>query len=1642
MTYSGNRRRTSFPNLCSCLLLVLVLIAASPSDVAAAPPRIKVKHNEERVCHADSTDGSCTANASTTDPWAFLESLSPEDALIEWIKTSKGGKVATDKFLIERTSINQGEDDSNIEKFMGPEFEFYATTDIPEGEVLMEIPESVIIGDFLTNFQDKVLRRYLDQSADEDSICVPMCMAIERIAYERFLEKKSSFHPYIEFIFGVGNPRYKRPSEWSKLSQYLFWGMLGRSGTVYSPSRDSNYIKPNSVCKIYRTQAEQFREVTEPEFDKPVTKAFRYTTNNRAYDYFARHSWGNMLIPLFDLIPHRNGKWKNVEARFVDDSTGRPVSVQPREQRFRGFVLEKDDKKASLDPEMKLVVYAHRDIAAGEPLRVSYNQCEHLGCEILQFNYTSGDLMADRGFLEDYPRRWFVNSDPYETGFSKNYVFDIDVDPEDESKRTFELVQNNLLEDEIYKVVIMSESMKRWNGLKFELKDHMDDWERSSDRQIFEYNSILNYYAAYTESFHVAWQNRHAKINAGNEQDTLEGYDDLSKPAGIASQTVGRYMPCAEGEIIDDGYLIGRSKSFYQDLDFFWETGVDNTYMKMSLWLHSSSNFRAHYHESVIHVALQYVENPKRVAYIGGGDNMVLSELMKYPGIELVVGMELDQQVCRSSMKYFGTSPLYHDERVEWWYGNGANALQIIPEDYFGSFDLVLVDLLTDVAETIKVALNLNLAEVAALLMKPDGGLISRNEDSPDRTNINNRIARRVVMYDYYDVPRLCITSANIASNSVDFVKGKRYDHGVETIKRLKNFQNDSFTGWSRYYDSSATNLTTGTFDWTTYDPNACEKIERALPEFEKSSISTGVLLVIEAENVTASLQPENLPEIHSKIKNVAKDHGLTYIARTFRSDVDVNAFILMFSEGYLKMQVYPDSQYVAFDLMLWGGTWVSKKSKEIKQDLVASVGGGRLEGSVSSYIISTLGMNSSKHLNDKNGLAKRARDYYCGKGDNVGSDGKSHSTDMDKIIKDDESKESKSSEEIQKATPKNVVMEQVFDPSIMVNEIIVDVATKRKKEKKKTTVLIFCGKEDANDCVNYASIASNTTMDGEEEIEPLFHPFYSCEAFENMESCELETMNRLLGFTKEHKRLDGFILDPSMPLDMGMVVHKVFNNTKIQDKVFEKTFFGLTPTEVKSSWRNTLLDRFRTEMVAVPPVYKADFEVSNKTHKEAWSIVSVRNKKFFDNFDEYLRSVEAKTGLTAVRKRILNGLTPLYMDWNPEKVSDEDFFQQEVMDQWVNQKPLSSQYLIQMKIGSTKMPLEKNEKVLVGEEYMTDGVGGVPICYLYHEATVVEVKSDGYIIETSRPTAYVKTSTDKTVDRDQIRKFSPTEQDRLTKLDVGQVVLVQNRDSVTFEVDPTHWYVAYVKDITAEGILVRPKDSEYCIDFIVPLEELLISDESPEFLNNHEGTSKKVLVDAFDEAIIKTGFSERKDSYTENFYDEGVSFTTFVSSFGSGVLTWDGGENVEVNMLITKETSEAELTANIEDFETRFLEAIPSLSIVARDVFPRGYGKVVNFKHEMVLEDESGNISNYIPHWMNSHVPTHQRMKSYQYYIEDEDDVVPEDVDVEADEEEEFDITNGFEETYLDDEEEWDEDEDDDDEDEDDDDDEDEDED
>jgi len=176
------------------------------------------------------------------------------------------------------------------------------------------------------------------------------------------------------------------------------------------------------------------------------------------------------------------------------------------------------------------------------------------------------------------------------------------------------------------------------------------------------------------------------------------------------------------------------SSSFYQEINWSekvvtpssWTPEIDIC-MSLDDITQICSSYRPNYHEPFVHFPAAYLKEFKRVAFIGGGDSMLLHEALRYPSVELVLGLELDQKNVRESFRNFRTKPHFDDPRVQWWFGDAAKSLNLLPREWFGTFDLVMVDL-SETGMSLSVNDDLDIFSALALLLKSDGIMV-KNED-------------------------------------------------------------------------------------------------------------------------------------------------------------------------------------------------------------------------------------------------------------------------------------------------------------------------------------------------------------------------------------------------------------------------------------------------------------------------------------------------------------------------------------------------------------------------------------------------------------------------------------------------------------------------------------------------------------------------------------------------------------------------------------------------------------------------------------------------------------------------------------------------------------------------------------------------
>ena len=315
---------------------------------------------------------------------------------------------------------------------------------------------------------------------------------------------------------------------------------------------------------------------------------------------------------------------------------------------------------------------------------------------------------------------------------------------------------------------------------------------------------------------------------------------------------------------------------------------------------------------------------------------MILHEILKYPSVELVVGLELDQQVARSTFKHAGVQPHFDDDRVEWWFGDACKSILMLPSSYFGSFDVVIVDLVTEVADGLKVIDNVTLTSAAEWLLHKDGVII-RNEEHPGRQH--NDLAEYMVELVDEHVPIFCQAGFSMGSNSRDLLTTPSHTLNVDTL--ALNTEDDLSSRWVHYRKNDG-HIQKRCSEWTT----ALEKL---------STHYGGILLMSDIEIQQDDL-PISMDRIESEVGNVLADVGLIKISSFVwegQTKADMATHLVVLLEGYLMIRIWPQHNYFGIDLQLWN----KHEKRDLLHAALVSVFPEKVE-STSTFRVVTGGMS------------------------------------------------------------------------------------------------------------------------------------------------------------------------------------------------------------------------------------------------------------------------------------------------------------------------------------------------------------------------------------------------------------------------------------------------------------------------------------------------------------------------------------------------------------------------------------------------------------------------------------------------------------------------------------------------------------
>ncbi len=127
----------------------------------------------------------------------------------------------------------------------------------------------------------------------------------------------------------------------------------------------------------------------------------------------------------------------------------------------------------------------------------------------------------------------------------------------------------------------------------------------------------------------------------------------------------------------------------FQKIEIYQTIGFGNL-MVIDGFVMLSARDNFLYHEMMTHPVLFSHPAPKRVWIIGGGDCGSLQEVLKHPGVDSAVQIEIDERVTRLAERYFPELCLANDDpRAQLKFEDGIKWVKEAPEN---SVDVIIVD--------------------------------------------------------------------------------------------------------------------------------------------------------------------------------------------------------------------------------------------------------------------------------------------------------------------------------------------------------------------------------------------------------------------------------------------------------------------------------------------------------------------------------------------------------------------------------------------------------------------------------------------------------------------------------------------------------------------------------------------------------------------------------------------------------------------------------------------------------------------------------------------------------------------------------------------------------------------------------------
>ena len=421
-----------------------------------------------------------------------------------------------------------------------------------------------------------------------DSSQVP-CGTARNIMKEWKAGNESAYAPYVAWLQETSQGYGKLPTEYSPDGKDLLKRIAGYYG-------ESNRLTPEEPDWIYREWIHECRGGRDDQLGL------------HAAALAVQRHWDGRLFPLFELIGHSRSTHRVNTISHNDSGEG-------------------------------VKVFASRAIVTGEQIMTNHDETDRL-----EGNWGTGQVFADIGIVEQLPQKWVLPT------LGAKFLVDR-FNEEGEEKLSFQWIGEPI-------------DGRRMIVLEHEYDRLMEEvWEdefkfRNEKIPEAEYMALVEYYNAITTALRqllllgndgdlcLSMSYIDSKICLGADRR----YDELDTPYG---ENDFKDETCDRKETLNlrNFHIVDQVQSPYQSITYMQDKYTKNMCFDLDLTYQICTSYRPHYHETMVHYFARFLPKVSRVLFVGGGDSMLLHEVLKYPSLELVVGLELDQTVTRYAFK-------------------------------------------------------------------------------------------------------------------------------------------------------------------------------------------------------------------------------------------------------------------------------------------------------------------------------------------------------------------------------------------------------------------------------------------------------------------------------------------------------------------------------------------------------------------------------------------------------------------------------------------------------------------------------------------------------------------------------------------------------------------------------------------------------------------------------------------------------------------------------------------------------------------------------------------------------------------------------------------------------------------------------